>query len=120
LINHYSVIARQRTRGTFSDAWSCSACAGVLVEPVSLGCGHSACRKCLAKDLSQVCRKCGIRHRMLGDDPVNDLDSLKVSKNVLVLKYTVLRIRNQIRIRKDPKLFAGSGSVIRCFGSGSG
>lgn len=79
LINHYSSLARTRPRGTFADAWSCSACAGVLVEPVTLNCGHSACRKCLVKDLSQVCRKCGIRHRMLGDDPVNDLDSLKVS-----------------------------------------
>jgi hypothetical protein len=32
---------------------------------------------------------------------------------------TVLWIRIQIRIRKDPKLFAGSGSVTRGYGSGS-
>ena len=80
MIEHYTNISRQRTRGSFSDAWSCCACAGVLKEPVTLTCGHSSCRKCLAKDVGQRCRKCGIRHHLLGNDPVNDLDSLKVRR----------------------------------------
>jgi hypothetical protein len=42
----------------------------------------------------------------------------KSVENVLAVFLAVLWIR--IRIRKDPKLFVGSGSVTRGFGSGSG
>jgi hypothetical protein len=45
----------------------------------------------------------------------------QAQEHYLLYLHTVLWIRIQIRIRKDPKLFAGSrsGSVTRGYGSGS-
>jgi hypothetical protein len=51
--------------------------------------------------------------------PVNQ-DCLMEKTRVKNLLTPVLWIRIQIRIRKDPKLFAESGSVSRGYGSGSG
>jgi len=72
-------------RGTFNtDPWSCCICATVLVEPMSLPCGHSVCKKCLAKDISGLCRKCGTKY-----DHPEALKQVKVSILVsdLVTKF---------------------------------
>jgi hypothetical protein len=46
---------------TCPDPLSCPVCAGVLCDPISLPCGHSFCRKCIAKTggLKSACIKCG-------------------------------------------------------------
>eukprot|EP00095_Tigriopus_kingsejongensis_P003894 maker-scaffold296_size217904-snap-gene-0.12 protein:Tk03894 transcript:maker-scaffold296_size217904-snap-gene-0.12-mRNA-1 annotation:"lon peptidase n-terminal domain and ring finger protein 3-like" len=63
--------------GPVADPWSCSTCFGVLVEPISLPCGHCYCRKCLERDLGEHlrCRKCGqkVNHNQLSVLRVNVL-----------------------------------------------
>lgn len=46
---------------TCPDPLSCPVCAGVLCDPISLPCGHTFCRKCIAKTspLQKSCLKCG-------------------------------------------------------------
>ena len=48
-----------------NDDFSCHICRGILFEPVTIPCGHSFCRKCIAKDPSNTCKSCGIRHLAL-------------------------------------------------------
>lgn len=47
---------------TSPDVCVCGVCDGVLVQPVTLPCGHTFCRRCLARDASRMCRRCGSRH----------------------------------------------------------
>merc|ERR1712032_1062859 len=58
LIDFYSV---HIGKGSFNtDPWSCCICATVLVDAITLGsCGHSVCKKCVLRDLSSACKKCG-------------------------------------------------------------
>ena len=49
MINQYLSSLRKHRRGMSTDPWSCSACAGILVEPITLNCGHSSCKKCILK-----------------------------------------------------------------------
>lgn len=90
LIKHYSSRKQQGQQHTFSsDPWSCCICATVLVEPVTLPCGHTTCRKCLLKDISGICRKCGAKYQPIDSDPMDDECNVKVSilVSALVVKY---------------------------------
>jgi len=90
LIQHYSSRRQQGQKKSFStDPWSCCICATVLVEPVTLPCGHSTCRKCLLKDISGMCKKCGSKYQPIDSDPIDDEYNVKVSILVseLVTKY---------------------------------
>ena len=49
MINQYLSSLRKHRRGMSTDPWSCAACAGILVEPITLNCGHSSCKKCILK-----------------------------------------------------------------------
>ena len=47
--------------------WSCPSCSGVIIEPVTLPCGHTYCKKCLikiakanAKAKTASCVNCGL------------------------------------------------------------
>ena len=50
---------------TCPDPLSCPFCAGVFCDPITLPCGHSYCRKCIAKTpaLKTSCLKCGSHWR---------------------------------------------------------
>lgn len=48
--------------------FTCVLCRGLLVEPVTIPCGHSFCKKCLEKDKSKECHKCGVVHYRLKVD----------------------------------------------------
>jgi Lon protease-like protein/tetratricopeptide (TPR) repeat protein len=50
---------------TCPDPLSCPVCAGVFSDPITLPCGHSYCRKCIAKTpaLKTSCLKCGSHWR---------------------------------------------------------
>ncbi|KAK6629244.1 hypothetical protein RUM43_003061 [Polyplax serrata] len=37
----------------------CGICENVLRHPTTTHCGHTFCRRCLVKDMSRTCRKCG-------------------------------------------------------------
>jgi len=93
LIDGYSGHASKKTCHT--DAWSCIFCATVLVEPVTLGCGHSCCKKCLMKDLTGVCKKCGTKYEPIDEDPIDEAEYIKVSILVseLVNKFWSLELK---------------------------
>lgn len=102
MINQYLSSLRKHRRGMATDPWSCSACAGVLVEPITLNCGHSSCKKCILKDLKELCKKCGVKYRAREDDPVNDTEYIKQSIIVseLVRKFwskelSAVELRNE-------------------------
>lgn len=44
---------------SYSGVFICVICDGVLNQPTTTMCGHTFCRKCLLKDVSRTCRKCG-------------------------------------------------------------
>lgn len=50
-----------RTEGC-SYMFLCTACRGILNDPVTIPCGHSFCRKCLERDLTKTCQTCGVTH----------------------------------------------------------
>ena len=76
LIEAYSGHAYKKT--CYTDPWSCVFCATVLVEPVTLACGHSCCKKCLLKDLTGVCKKCGNKYEPIDEDPIDEAEHVKV------------------------------------------
>jgi len=85
LIDFYSV---HIGKGTFNtDPWSCCICATVLVDAITLGsCGHSVCKKCVLRDLSSVCKKCGMAYEPFNTDPVDEESNIKLS--ILVCELT--------------------------------
>jgi len=85
-----------------TDPWSCIYCATVLVEPVTLSCGHSCCKKCLLKDLTRICKKCGSKYDPIEEDPIDEAEYVKVSILVteLVSKFwspelEAVKLRNE-------------------------
>jgi len=88
MIDHYTKKLRKRGGSMPTDPWSCCACASVLVDPVTIHCGHSFCKNCILKDLSETCKKCGNKYTRQ-NDPVNEAEYIKTSIVVgeLVGKY---------------------------------
>ena len=76
-------------RGTISSdvRRSCCICATVLVDAVTLGsCGHSVCKKCVLRDLSSACKKCGTAYEPFNTDPMDEESNIKLS--ILVCELT--------------------------------
>ena len=53
------------------DMFSCALCKAVFIDPVTVPCGHTFCRKCLLRDETGTCRKCNVVIRL----PVETLKS---------------------------------------------
>jgi len=87
LLKSYSLEACKVSWTT--DSWSCVFCTSVLEEPVTLTCGHSACKKCLLRDLSTVCRKCKVKYEPIEEDPIDVEPYMKIDilVNDLVKKF---------------------------------
>jgi len=85
LIDFYSV---HIGKGSFNtDPWSCCICATVLVDAITLGsCGHSVCKKCVLRDLSSACKKCGTAYEPFNTDPMDEESNIKLS--ILVCELT--------------------------------
>lgn len=45
--------------------FTCGSCRGLLVDPVTIPCGHTFCRKCLERDVSKTCDVCNTVHYRL-------------------------------------------------------
>lgn len=45
---------------------NCGICEGVIFHPVTLPCGHTFCRRCLTRDNTRSCRRCGACHPASG------------------------------------------------------
>ena len=45
--------------------FTCGSCRGLLVDPVTIPCGHTFCRKCLERDVSKTCELCHTVHYRL-------------------------------------------------------
>ncbi|OWF53763.1 LON peptidase N-terminal domain and RING finger protein 3-like [Mizuhopecten yessoensis] len=39
--------------------FTCVLCRGLLSDPVTIPCGHTFCRKCVERDQSKICKRCG-------------------------------------------------------------
>jgi len=99
----------QRKLNIAMDPWSCCACAGLLVDPITLNCGHSSCKKCIRKDLDESCKKCGSKYEARDPDPVNEEDVFKFQVNVLVQelvrKYWLKELKSVHLRTEGNKLF---------------
>lgn len=58
------------------NVFSCPVCWGVLYEPLTLGCGHTYCRRCLLKEQLRMCKICQFKFK--------DVSISSVKPNVLV------------------------------------
>ncbi|XP_060064809.1 LON peptidase N-terminal domain and RING finger protein 3-like [Ylistrum balloti] len=45
--------------------FTCVLCRGLLNEPVTIPCGHTFCRKCLEREQTKPCKKCGTVNHFL-------------------------------------------------------
>lgn len=80
LVDYLSSSMRTRRRGSgtgsgFGD-FSCGLCLGFLLEPVTLPCGHSFCKRCLERERARaeqpvVCKECGDSSKGLQSFRVN-------------------------------------------------
>ena len=63
-------------------SFTCPLCLNILNEPVTQGCGHTYCKRCLEKDKPKTCKVCQHRLKSLrcGSHKVNVLISDLVSK----------------------------------------
>ncbi|KAG8586862.1 hypothetical protein GDO81_005503 [Engystomops pustulosus] len=62
-----------------SDLFSCPVCGLLLLDPVTLNCGHSYCRRCLCKRKSTECSSCNIRIKVIVDNHQAPCMDLKVN-----------------------------------------
>lgn len=67
LVDTVVSMARQnlpkRTKN-LADFTACTSCQGMLLDPVTLNCGHSYCKACVLSDSQFVaCKKCGKPHK---------------------------------------------------------
>jgi len=63
------------------DSFSCPVCYGIFIEPVTIQCGHSYCRKCLQKERpGKSCRRC--RHILTTKDIYRRKSNVLVSSLV--------------------------------------
>ena len=84
------------------DAWSCVFCSGVLVEPITLSCGHCSCQTCLQQDQGRVCRACRRRY-----SPARERS---ITVKSLVSKYWSRELE-AARIRAEGNALYEGGSV---------
>lgn len=62
------------------DLAGCSACQGIFLEPVTVSCGHTFCRKCLIKENVLVtCNVCGTTNTF------NHISNLKINVTISTL-----------------------------------
>lgn len=68
---------------TWTCPWSCPSCSGVLVDPITLPCGHTYCKRCLLRiananptTKSAACSKCGSTWFPLISKPEHDTSEL--------------------------------------------
>lgn len=48
--------------GNKTSPFSCQICYNLLSKPVTIPCGHTFCRRCLHKEQTNTCKKCGVTH----------------------------------------------------------
>ena len=80
-----------------SDTFSCSKCGCVLCEPVTIWCGHSYCRKCVARDKTSNCIKCGRRQFHSSENPADLKTNVVISALVEKLwnaELSAVNLRN--------------------------
>ena len=82
------MIIQEKVNNILSDFYrSCCICATVLVDAITLGsCGHSVCKKCVLRDLSSACKKCGTAYEPFNTDPMDEESNIKLS--ILVCELT--------------------------------
>ena len=57
------------------------------MDAVTLGsCGHSVCKKCVLRDLTSACKKCGTAYEPFNTDPMDEESNIKLS--ILVCELT--------------------------------
>lgn len=59
LVESVMVAFGPHSQKSSSGAFVCGICENILRHPTTIQCGHTFCRKCLVKDSSRTCRKCG-------------------------------------------------------------
>lgn len=75
------------------DIFLCSLCQSMYVDPVTIPCGHTFCKRCLAKDCyPKTCKKCGVSHAQ------TQLNPLKC--NVLITTVLEKWKNNEMRAAK--------------------
>ncbi|KAJ8271727.1 hypothetical protein COCON_G00105860 [Conger conger] len=53
------IVTARNSVGNTADVFSCPGCAWFLGEPVTVGCGHSCCKRCLQRHMFSKCKLCG-------------------------------------------------------------
>jgi len=110
LIDFY--LSRTVNKSNNTDSWSCCMCASILVEPVTISCGHTVCKKCLVKDVDGLCKKCGTKYEAIDPDPI-DLDAnIKVTVLVceLVSKFWDKELR-AVQLRNEGNKYFSRGDI---------
>jgi len=85
--------------------WSCPSCSGVLVEPLTLPCGHSYCKKCLmriaksnATANTASCKKCGAKWFPLMSKPEHDLLEIVDPQGCDIIPSTVISAVQMLKV----------------------
>jgi len=75
------------------DILSCPVCYGVLLDPVTISCGHCYCKKCLKKEaIGQPCRRC--KHVLSAGDVSNTKTNVLIGSLVEKWWPTEMKVTN--------------------------
>lgn len=109
LIEYYLSLSIGRDTTRLIDPWSCMSCAGVLVDPITITCGHTYCKKCLIKNTSRDCLKCGSKWEPMDETEAKD-PKVTILVSELVQKYWSADLR-AIELRNEGNKFFQRGDI---------
>ncbi|XP_030069281.1 LON peptidase N-terminal domain and RING finger protein 1-like [Microcaecilia unicolor] len=80
------------------ELFRCPACRGCLLDPATVFCGHSFCKRCLGKTLPSKCQACGQRLKHMGmKDLKNNVVLVTVLDKYLHREAKVSRLKSNLQ-----------------------
>ncbi|CAH1777390.1 unnamed protein product [Owenia fusiformis] len=102
----------QAAKDVDRDLFRCHLCMGFFVNPLTIPCGHTFCRKCLEKRQSKQCKKCDETHHFLNIRSIKN--NILISKMIDLLFSTEMnasRLKEQANCAIKTRKFKEAADI---------